>query len=255
MSNSRNINYRAIHTKNPWRKASHTSIEKALGPKRGAKALFAGKAAIDYEKQGNPLFVIIWEKHADEGYVVKQDPNDDQEIITAAIPIQDIMRYEEKGRADTLELENYFKHSEEGLSDGEENLPAVDEHILSSILSRRGQQEFRSELIRAYQGCCAVTGCNVVPVLEAAHIIPHSVEQSYLVNNGLLLRADIHTLFDLFLLSVEPESGNIVFSPEVEDSYPELVGTQIKLPQDQSEAPCPSAMKAHYQSWCKKWNG
>jgi predicted restriction endonuclease len=45
-------------------------------------------------------------------------------------------------------------------------------------------------------------GCKVEALLEAAHIIPHSTETNYSVLNGLLLRSDIHTLFDLGLLRI-----------------------------------------------------
>lgn len=78
-----------------------------------------------------------------------------------------------------------------------ESKNTVDEVTLQAIKTRRGQPEFRKSLIAAYQGQCCVTGCAVESVLEAAHIIPHAQESDYKVTNGLLLRADIHTLYDL----------------------------------------------------------
>lgn len=71
---------------------------------------------------------------------------------------------------------------------------------LRAVFLRRGQEKFRKDLINAYKSRCAVTGCNIVEILEAAHIIPYRGEHTNRCNNGLLLRADIHTLFDLGLL-------------------------------------------------------
>lgn len=68
---------------------------------------------------------------------------------------------------------------------------------------RRGQAKFRADLIGAYNGKCAVTGTRVEELMEAAHIVPHAQGTNYRISNGLLLRADIHTLYDLHLLSVD----------------------------------------------------
>ena len=70
------ILYRAIHTKNPWRKVSHhTSLEKALRGNDGARALFEGTARIDYEKNGVPIGVIAWEMGATVATAVRANPD------------------------------------------------------------------------------------------------------------------------------------------------------------------------------------
>ncbi len=69
------------------------------------------------------------------------------------------------------------------------------------IVARRGQSAFRAALLDAYQNRCAITGCDAVPALEGAHLRPYRGPDSNVVTNGLLLRADIHTLFDLQLLA------------------------------------------------------
>jgi hypothetical protein len=79
-----------------------------------------------------------------------------------------------------------------------------EQYIRQTIKSRRGQSKFREALLNAFDGKCCVTGSSVVSVLEAAHIAPHSEETDYSVANGLLLRADVHTLYDLHLLSIDP---------------------------------------------------
>ncbi len=70
---------------------------------------------------------------------------------------------------------------------------------------RLGQSAFRLVVLDAYQTRCAVTGERVRPVLEAAHIRPFSQQGPNAVSNGLALRADIHKLFDLGYVTVDPE--------------------------------------------------
>ena len=64
----------------------------------------------------------------------------------------------------------------------------------------RAPHKFRDALIGAYAGRCAITGCSVLDILEAAHITPYLGPDTNHVTNGLLLRADLHTLFDTCLL-------------------------------------------------------
>ena len=57
----------------------------------------------------------------------------------------------------------------------------------------------------AYSRRCAVTGEKTLPVLEAAHIKPYALEGQHRVNNGILLRSDLHKLFDLGYVTVTPD--------------------------------------------------
>ena len=84
--------------------------------------------------------------------------------------------------------------------------------VYRQIVARRGQSAFRAALLEAYQSRCAITGCDAVPALEGAHLRPYRGPDSNAVTNGLLLRADIHTLLDLRLLAPDPRSRNIVIS-------------------------------------------
>jgi hypothetical protein len=72
-----------------------------------------------------------------------------------------------------------------------------------SIQQRQGQAEFRQALMIAYNYKCAVTGCDVRDTLQAAHIVPVSDNGEHHIQNGLLLRADIHNLFDRGLLTID----------------------------------------------------
>jgi predicted restriction endonuclease len=71
------------------------------------------------------------------------------------------------------------------------------------IEQRQGQAEFRQALMVAYNYKCAVTGCEVRDTLQAAHIVPVSNSGQHRLQNGLLLRADIHNLFDRGLLTID----------------------------------------------------
>jgi putative restriction endonuclease len=98
------------------------------------------------------------------------------------------------------------------------NQPRVQEHTVTSpnfedprfgeeylARSRLGQGAFRVLVTDAYQRRCAVTGERTLPVLEAAHIQPYSRQGPHRVSNGILLRSDLHKLFDLGYVTVTPE--------------------------------------------------
>lgn len=93
----------------------------------------------------------------------------------------------------------------------------VDEITFRAVKSRRGQPEFRKSLLGAYSGRCCITKCDVENVLEAAHIVPHTEETNYFLSNGLLLRADVHTLFDLNIIGID-SSGIVCISKELKES-------------------------------------
>jgi putative restriction endonuclease len=69
---------------------------------------------------------------------------------------------------------------------------------------RLGQRSFQAVVLDAYHHRCAVTGDKIRPVLQAAHIRPVSNGGEHRLDNGLLLRSDVHTLFDRGYLGVDP---------------------------------------------------
>ncbi|MFC7668997.1 HNH endonuclease [Hymenobacter humi] len=120
------------------------------------------------------------------------------------------------------------------------------EWVLASIVRRRGQSAFRKGLLEAYSSACAVTGCKVEPLLEAAHIIPYLGPSTNYMQNGLLLRADIHTLFDLQLLAINPDSLVVELSPDLAASeYAALSDKAIVMPAVESHRPSRDALRAH----------
>jgi hypothetical protein len=125
--------------------------------------------------------------------------------------------------------------------------------IVGAIVVRQGQGEFRKGLLEAYQHSCAVTGCSTVEVLEAAHIVPYLGPITNNLTNGLLLRADIHTLFDLGLLSVNPDDYRVLTSKRLLGSpYEVLAGQQIRLPVDNAVWPSCQALKARLEEFRTK---
>lgn len=70
---------------------------------------------------------------------------------------------------------------------------------------RLGQRAFQAVVLSAYGGTCAVTGDRIRPVLQAAHIRPLPRGGDHRLDNGLLLRSDVHTLFDRGYLGIDPQ--------------------------------------------------
>lgn len=120
---------------------------------------------------------------------------------------------------------------------------------VASIVRRRGQPQFRKQLLRAYQGRCAITACSLQQVLEAAHIHPYLGDATNLVSNGLLLRADVHTLFDLGLLWVNPDDLRIEISNSLKDSeYAVIEGQPLYLPENETEHPSRLALQFRFNT-------
>lgn len=103
-------------------------------------------------------------------------------------------------------------------------------NMLSQLVrQRRGQPQFRNALLRAYAHRCAVSNCDVEEALQAAHIDP---KRTAVPCNGILLRADLHLLFDLALLAVHPDTLRVHLKPTLKGSeYWKLRDKRIRVPQ------------------------
>jgi hypothetical protein len=98
---------------------------------------------------------------------------------------------------------------------------------------RRGQPQFRDNLLRAYGRKCSITGEGPEEVLEAVHIVPHAQSGINELDNGLLMRADLHLLFDDGLLSINPATRNIELDSRLQDTpYWQFNGAQLRLRSD-----------------------
>lgn len=130
-----------------------------------------------------------------------------------------------------------------------QNIVDARQKVLASVIRRKGQAKFRSALLNAYKGKCAVTGCTVEALLEAAHIFPYQGADTNVVSNGLLLRADIHTLFDLDLLWVDPDSRVVKLAAGLKGSeYAHLHDKPISTPDKVSDHPSAKALLSHFNA-------
>jgi len=137
-----------------------------------------------------------------------------------------------------------------GFSPSDEDLR---ETVNRQIRARRGQAQFRQKLRRRHGDICQVTGCKLVSLLEAAHIAPYRGARDNHVDNGLLLRSDIHTLFDLDLLGVEPESLTIRLHPSVAyDGYEALAGARLRC---RSGRPSKAALSVRWARFSERLAG
>jgi hypothetical protein len=118
--------------------------------------------------------------------------------------------------------------------------------ILSAIVRRQGQPAFRRRLLTAYDRRCAMTGCAVECVLEAAHIVPYKGEITNHPGNGILLRADFHTLFDLRLIAIDEATMRLLVSPKLNGTgYENYRGKKIRVPKAAGNRPSRDAIAQH----------
>jgi putative restriction endonuclease len=101
--------------------------------------------------------------------------------------------------------------------------------VYQSIIQRRGQKKFRDAVREMYGNKCVITGCEILDILEAAHINPYKGEKDNHATNGLLLRADIHTLFDLDLIGIEPNELKIQLSESIKKDGYEILENKTLL--------------------------
>ncbi len=87
------------------------------------------------------------------------------------------------------------------------------------VTPRLGQGSFRALVTDAYSYRCAISKERTLPVLQAAHIRPYADGGSHELSNGLLLRSDLHTLFDQQYLTIEPNKKTIIVSRRIREQF------------------------------------
>lgn len=121
------------------------------------------------------------------------------------------------------------------------------------VRARLGQAGFRIAVLDAYSRSCAVTHEHSLPVLEAAHIRPFSEEGPHDVSNGLLLRSDVHRLFDRGYVTVTPDLRFRV-SRRLRDDYANgktyyaLDGRPVAAPENPAERSSSDALAWHLEA-------
>lgn len=115
-------------------------------------------------------------------------------------------------------------------------------------VQRRQQDIFRKMLLDAYGSQCAISGTHVPEVLQAAHIEPYRGQQSQKVNNGILLRSDIHLLYDARLLSIEPFTHTVTLHEHLRnDEYFAFDGKRITTPANPEHQPSDQLLKNRHE--------
>lgn len=123
----------------------------------------------------------------------------------------------------------------------------------SLVRPRLGQGAFRVLVTDVYGRRCAISGEKTLPILDAAHIRSYSDGGAHEGSNGLLLRTDIHKLFDLGYVSFDPDNRFVVSRRLKEDfdngrHYYELHGTPLRTPKSSDALPSPVALEWHRQN-------
>lgn len=121
------------------------------------------------------------------------------------------------------------------------------------VTPRLGQGAFRISVTDAYGRKCAVSGGRVLPALDAAHIRPYAMGGSHQVSNGVLLRRDIHSIFDAGYVTID-EQYHFVVSDRVRtdfdngNEYRRLHGSVLTLPTIQRSRPARDALRWHNEN-------
>lgn len=143
-----------------------------------------------------------------------------------------------------------FKHNEGELVFQE---PDVQYGSSYEIRARIGQGAFRAIVTDAYKRRCAITGEKTLPVLEAAHIKPYSESGPNLTKNGLLLRSDMHILFDKGYMTVS-NNHHLEVSRRIREEYENgreyyaYHGKELSnLPDNMMDLPSPDFLKWHQE--------
>jgi ribosomal protein L37AE/L43A len=113
----------------------------------------------------------------------------------------------------------------------EERIPGG--HSVGLSKTRVGQQRFREAMLGRYGEACAFTGPQPPGALEAAHLYLYSNHPEHDLKGGLLLRCDLHALFDRWLITIDPDTWSIQIAPEL-GLYPDLAkldGQPVLLPE------------------------
>lgn len=121
------------------------------------------------------------------------------------------------------------------------------------IRPRLGQGAFRLAVTDAYDRECAITGGRVLPALDAAHIQSYSSDGEHDVSNGVLLRRDIHSVFDAGYLTFD-QNLRVVVSDRVRtefnngNEYRRLHGQALRLPPNSKYHPDPARLQWHREN-------
>jgi hypothetical protein len=96
-------------------------------------------------------------------------------------------------------------------------------------VQREGATKFRKEVLQNYGHKCAISGISAVDTIQAAHIRPYNGPETNHLANGIALRSDIHRLFDLGKIRINPDDLQIILHPDIESEYREICSDKLDL--------------------------
>lgn len=127
--------------------------------------------------------------------------------------------------------------------------------IERAVVERRGQSRFRHALLNAYSARCCISRCDAEAALEAAHITPYLGDHTNTLTNGLLLRADLHTLFDLYELTIDASTRRVHLSAALKVSqYSTFDGGRVVAPKQHDASPSSAQLMLHNQEFESRHN-
>lgn len=133
-------------------------------------------------------------------------------------------------------------------------IPIEGGHVEALVRRRVGQQQFRRRLLDRLGPTCAVTGPQPETVLDAAHLHAYALRPEHRLDEAMLLRADVHRLFDRLLLTFDPRDWRAHVAPPLLERHAALRpldGRLIELPPDLR--PASAVIDAHHSAALSRW--
>ena len=155
------------------------------------------------------------------GFIERQDDGSEHWVMHEEVR-EVLRRLDWFGEGPALESPENINSSKDQEADFEERAERF-----ALVKVRTEQAAFRKLVFKACGGCCVISGNAVPQALEAAHLRGRSWHEGQnTALDGVLLRRDLHALYDSSLLSIE-EDGRVVFHPDVAPHYLEFSGSVI----------------------------
>ncbi|MCX5014787.1 HNH endonuclease [Streptomyces sp. NBC_00555] len=125
--------------------------------------------------------------------------------------------------------------------------PIAGGHRMTSVRTRQGQPAFRKQLLKDHGEVCAFTGPTPAAALQAAHLYSFADTGEHRDWGGLLMRADVHTLFDRGQITISPDTGLIEVSPDLHP-YPAYAALHGQAPAVALRPEHEAWLAAHWRS-------
>lgn len=148
-----------------------------------------------------------------------------------------------------LSFEDNINLINEGVFDFK-NIEDARKKINQSIVIRQGQSKFRNKLLENYSYKCAISECDVISTLEACHIYPYMGPLTNNLSNGIILRSDLHTLYDRKKICID-KNYKVILSDEllISDFYKIFNNKTINIPNNKNYVPNLTSINFNYKEF------